>query len=102
MMRRSADVRWQQADLLLLLAAGGLSIFGIALVTSATWQYLDQPSLIRNTWFLKQAAFTLIGFIAMVGCASLHPRVIRELACPAYGLCLLMLTAVLLLGHGAA
>src|SRR5204862_3911956 len=98
-MHRGVSMRWQQVDLLLLLAALGLSVFGVALVTSATWQYMDHPSLMGNTWFLKQAAFTVMGFSAMVGCASLHPRIIRELAYPAYGICLLMLVAVLALGQ---
>src|SRR3954447_24278695 len=102
MMRRGTELRWQQADPLLLLSAAGLATFGVALVTSATWQYMDHPSLLGNTWFLKQAAFTFVGFCAMLGCAMLHPRLLRELAFPAYGVCLLLLVAVVVLGHGAA
>lgn len=98
---RTATIRWQQADPFLVLAALGLSVYGIVLVTSATWQYYDQPSLLGNSWFLKQALFTAVGFFAMMVCATLHPRTIRALAYPVYAAALVPLVAVLFLGHGS-
>jgi rod shape determining protein RodA len=100
-MMRTAPLRWQQADPVLVLAALGLSAYGILLVTSATWQYYDQPSLLGNSWFIKQALFSVVGFAAMVLCAMLHPRTLRTFAYPAYALALLPLVAVLFFGHGS-
>jgi len=94
-------LRWRQADVLLILTAGGLTALGIVLVTSATWQYFDQPSLLGNTWFVKQLAFAMLGWGAMVGCALIHPRLIRGFAYPVYGVSVAVLGAVLVLGHGS-
>jgi rod shape determining protein RodA len=100
-MMRTAPLRWQQADPLLVLAALGLSAYGILLVTSATWQYYDQPSLFGNAWFIKQALFTVVGFAAMVMCATIHPRSLRTFAYPIYVAALAPLVLVLFVGHGS-
>ena len=100
-MMRTATIRWQQADPFLVLAAMGLTAYGIVLVTSATWQYYDQPSLLGNTWFIRQALFTVVGFAGMVVCATLHPRSIRSFAYPVYAATLVPLVAVLFLGSGS-
>ncbi len=97
----SLRLRWQQADPLLLLATLGLTGLGVLLVTSATWKYPDQPSLSTNPWFIKQFAFAVIGLAVMAGCAAAQPAMLRVLAYPAYGLSLLGLVVVLIVGHGA-
>jgi rod shape determining protein RodA len=45
--------------------------------------------------------FALVGFVALLGCGLLHPRTIWAFAYPVYGASLLMLVAVLVLGHGS-
>jgi rod shape determining protein RodA len=94
-------LRWQQADRFLLLATLGLTALGVLLVTSATWKYPDQPSLMNNPWFIKQFAFALLGVAIMTFCAAMQPAVVCVLAYPVYALCLLGLVVVLVLGHGA-
>src|SRR5688572_5926067 len=93
-------LRWQHSDPWLLLATLAITGLGIALVTSATWKYPDQPSLAANSWFLKQAAFAAIGLVAMVACAAMRPGVLRMLAYPLYAGSLVFLVVVLLRGHG--
>lgn len=95
-------IRWRQADPVLIAAAVSLTAYGIVLVTSATWQYIDQPSLLANTWFLKQVGFAVVGIILMVACASVHPRVVSTFAYIFYVGSLLALATVLMLGHGSA
>ncbi|QNT79538.1 rod shape-determining protein RodA [Entomobacter blattae] len=41
----------------------------------------------------------VLGFIVMVGMAVLHPRILIKLAWPLYGLSLILLVAVLAMGH---
>lgn len=102
MIPQVAGVRWRQADMVLVVASVGLVALGAALVTSATWRYYDQPSLLGNTWFLKQLAFAFVGLVAMGICAAVHPRVIRAFAYGLYAVSLMALIAVLLLGRGSA
>lgn len=98
---RVSGVRWRQVDALLLAAALGLTVLGIILVTSATWHYYDQPSLLANTWFGKQLLFAVLGFGLLIGCAYVHPRVVWALAFPLYGLSIVGLAAVLFVGDGS-
>ncbi|MBM2809394.1 MAG: rod shape-determining protein RodA [Chloroflexi bacterium] len=95
-------IRWRQVDPVLIAAAVSLTFYGIVLVTSATWQYIDQPSLLTNTWFLKQVGFAIVGILLMVACASVHPRVVSTFAYIFYAGSLLALATVLVLGHGSA
>src|SRR5436190_9326435 len=99
---RLAGPRWRQADPILLVAGLALTGLGILLITSATWQYFDDPTLIANTWFIKQVFFAVVGVVAMVLCAWMNPRLVYVLAYPIYALSLLGLVAVLFLGHGSA
>lgn len=99
---RVAGVRWRQMDALLLAAALGLTALGIILVTSATWHYYDQPTLLANTWFTKQLLFAVLGFGLLMGCAYVHPQLVRTLAFPLYGLSIVGLAVVLFVGDGSA
>ena len=102
MSMRLAGPRWRQADPVMATAALGLTALGVLLVTSATWQYFEDPTLAANTWFIKQVLFAVAGIALMAVCATVNPRLLSVLAYPIYGLSLLGLVAVLLLGHGSA
>lgn len=99
---RPVGLRWRQADLLLAGSAVALTAYGVVLVASASWHYYVVPSLLSNSWFLKQTLFAGLGIGAMLFCASLHPRVIRAVSYPIYGCSLLALLAVLFIGRGSA
>ncbi len=92
-------VRLRQADPFLLLATVGLTALGVVLVGSSTRQYYDPPTLIGNSWFIKEILFVVVGSVALLCCAWLKPGVLRTLAYPIYGVSLLSLVAVLILGH---
>jgi rod shape determining protein RodA len=99
---RLAGPRWRQGDPIIVISAVGLTALGILLITSATWQYFEDPTLVGNTWFIKQVLFAVVGIALMIGCTTLHPKVLYAMAYPIYGLSILGLAAVLFLGHGSA
>ncbi len=94
------SIRWRQADLLILVAAIALTTFGVILVASATRRYYDPPTLIGNSWFTKELLFVVFGFTALAVAACVQPRLLRTFAYPIYGVSLLSLVSVLVLGHG--
>lgn len=102
MIQRRGGVRWKQADPFLLLSAIALTAFGVVLVTSATWQYSDRPSLATNPWFIKQSVFAGVGVIALLLGTVTHPRVLRAFASLIYVASMVALAAVLVVGHGSA
>ena len=99
---RRLGIRWQQLDFLLIGAGIVLTMLGVVLITSATWRYFEPPSLLSNTWFMKQSALALVGLVALFGAAAVHPRVLRSLAYPIYGVALASLVVVLFVGRGGA
>lgn len=101
MHHRGLSLRWSQADPLLLASTIALTVYGVLLVTSATWHYSNVPGLLNNTWFLRQLAFAVVGCGAMLVLAALHPRLLWSFAYLFYAVSLAGLIAVLLLGHGS-
>ena len=97
-----AELRWRQLDVVQILAALALAGIGVVLVTSATWQYFDHPTLLGNTWFLKQSGSVVVGLILLVVCASVNPQLVRSFAFPIYALSLVPLVVVLIIGSGVA
>lgn len=103
MMRlREDSLALRQSDVLLLVVALALASLGLMLVTSATWHYNENPTLISNMWTLRHVLFVVMGILAMVGIASIPPRVLQGLAYAAYVVSLLALVAVALLGKESA
>jgi len=98
---RAPGPRWQQTDPVLASACMALTALGLVLVASATWRYFEAPTLLGNTWFVKQAGFSLIGVALMALCSAAHPRLLHSLAYPIYGASLVALVAVLVIGHGS-
>jgi len=82
-----ADVNWGLV-LLITLCAGA----GIAMLYSVAGGHM-QP------WALSQTIKFLVGFLVMVGVATVDVRVWMSLAYPAYALALLLLVAVVAVGH---
>lgn len=97
----AAGIAWRQVDRVLLGCTLGLAGLGAVLVASATWHYVDQPSLWGNSWLARQVAFLGLGLAAMLVCASIRPRVFYALTFPLYGCALLALVAVAVVGRGS-
>src|SRR6266567_8724672 len=98
---RSLGTPWRQADLLLLVTTLALAGMGTILVISATWHYTEPPSIVHNPWLLKQVLFLFMGLGAMVFCATTRAAALKNLAFVFYGIALLILVAVALVGKGS-
>lgn len=98
MIRWAAASLSRQADPVLYLAAFALGGLGLVLVTSATWHYQVNPSLLNDVWTIRHFMFLTIGILAMIGLSLVSPRVLMGLAYPAYGVALIVLVAVALIG----
>ena len=101
-MRMPDGLTFRQSDPLLFVSALGLGILGLVLVTSATWHYTENPTLVTNVWTIRHLLFLIVGIAAMMSVASLPPRILRGLAYAAYAASLLALVAVALLGKQSA
>ncbi|MBI4213772.1 MAG: rod shape-determining protein RodA [Chloroflexi bacterium] len=99
---RGEGLSWKQSDPLLFIAALALGGLGLTLVTSATWRYMDSPSLLEDVWTVRHLAFLGVGILGMIGFASLPPRVYEALAYPVYAFSLATLVAVAILGKASA
>lgn len=99
---RLEGLSWRQSDPLLFVVALVLGFFGLALVTSATWHYMENPTLLGNIWTIKHAAFVVVGIFGMIACASILPRFFYGLSFVAYGFSLFSLGAVAILGKTSA
>src|SRR5207237_1019632 len=65
-------------------------------------QYYDPPTLIGNSWFIKEIVFVLLGFVALLICTLAQPSILRACAYPIYGASIVLLLAVAALGHGVS
>ena len=101
-MRTPDGLTLRQSDPLLFVSALSLGILGLVLVTSATWHYNENPTLVTNAWAIRHFLFLIVGIAAMLSIASLPPRILQGLAYAAYATSLLALVAVALLGKQSA
>ncbi len=91
---------WRRLDYPLLLAVGGLTVYGLMMVHSATCSPSCDRLLATSSWALRQALYALIGIGAMALATAIDYRAYRTFAYYGYGLCLMLLAAVLTLGRG--
>jgi rod shape determining protein RodA len=92
--------RWQQFDVVLLLAAVLLVSYGVAVIHSATCSP-DCSGLLRpSSWALRQIAYAVGGLVLLGAITLVDYRVFRALAYPALLFSLGCLALVLLLGRG--
>ena len=107
--------RWRQFDMVMVVTAVFIVLYGIAMIHSATcgsgcvtWSPGDEgkrhPTGIQffppSDFALRQAAFAPLGLALMLAVAAVDFRVIRALAYPTYGVSILFLGAVLVFGRG--
>lgn len=98
---RSEGLTWRQCDPMLFLVALTLGTLGLVLVTSATWHYSENSTLLSHAWTIRHFIFVIVGLGVMVGLTSLPPRILLGLAYVAYSLSLLTLLGVAFLGQGS-
>lgn len=94
--------RWRYADFLLLLLLFALLAYGLALVYSATFPSTNSQSVVFSSFVQKQAIYAAIGLLLMILVASIDYRIYHAAAYFLYAATLLLLVAVLVIGHGHA
>ena len=93
---------WRRLDYLLLLTLAGLAVYGVLMVHSATCPFPCEPFALYTSMGLRQALYVAVGVAAMIAAAAVHWRGYRTLAYWGYGLSLVLLAVVLVVGHGEA
>src|SRR5205823_6438243 len=92
--------RWRQFDLVLLLAAGTLVAYGVAVIDSATCGPPCARLLPPTSWAIRQGEYALAGLALLLAVTLIDYRVYRALAYPLFACGLLCLVLVLLVGRG--
>lgn len=92
-------VRRLVGDTGLVLAALGLSLFGVAMIYSAG--VLNVPSSVVTGAWQRQLVWLLLALLAFLASVRVPPRWVEWGALPAYVLTLILLAATLVVGTGA-
>ncbi len=95
-MQQTGKTRLELLDVGLIVAMLGLIGFGLASIYSATFGQQSGP-LAQN--FVRQVYWVGIGLVAFLITLSLNPKFFEASAYVFYGIVLLLLVAVLLVGH---
>jgi len=90
---------WRHFDFLLAGAAVCIGFIGCLMIYTATRDQLQVAGISPTYYAKKQAIFMLIGIAVMLGVAAIDYRRFGDWALAIYGFCLLMLMAVLVVGH---
>jgi rod shape determining protein RodA len=97
--RRPKRMLWQHFDPILAGAALLIGAFGCLMVYTATRDQLQAAGLSPTYYLKKQAVFMAAGVVVMLAVAAIDYRRYRDWAVAIYGLSLLMLMAVYVVGH---
>ncbi len=95
------ESRWQQFDLVIVLCAAALVVFGVAMIHSATCAPCTgvfPPS----DWAVRQGISASIGFVMLVLVSLIDYRFYKAYAYQILVLALLLLAVVLVIGRGGA
>jgi len=97
--RRHRALLWQHLDPILIGASLLIAAFGCLMVYTATRVELQAAGDSPTYYVKKQIIFMMIGAVVMVTVAAIDYRRFRDLALPIYGLSVVMLLAVYVVGH---
>lgn len=97
--RRQGPGVWRHLDIVLVGATILTSLFGCLMVYTATRDQLEAAGLSPTYYLKKQAIFVVIGIVVMGVVAAVDYRKFRDWAPAIYGLSILMLIAVFVVGH---
>src|SRR3970282_1545055 len=87
-------------DKWLLLTIAGLLAVGITMVLSTSYLYSQERFADGTYFFRKQLIAAAIGVAALIACALVPSATYRRLAYPLFGVALLVLVLVFVLGRG--
>ncbi|MHB1535042.1 MAG: rod shape-determining protein RodA [Acidimicrobiales bacterium] len=97
--RRSGPSVWRHFDPVLAVAAVLTSAFGALMIYTATRDQLQAAGISPQYYVKKQIIFVLLGIVVMVAVAAIDYRRYRDWAPALYGLSILLLLAVIAVGH---
>ena len=97
--RRPRLLLWRHMDFVLIGTALAIGAFGCLMVYTVTRDPLQVAGLSPLYYVKKQAIFMIAGLIVMFVVAAFDYRRFRDWAPAVYGLCILMLMAVYVVGH---
>lgn len=92
--------RWHSLDLVMLIVAGILVLYGLVLIHSATCPWPCDDLWPPTSWALRQGLYALLGISSLGALTLLDYRALRSVAYHLYGFGLLLLGLVLLFGRG--
>ena len=78
--RRTPAAPWRHVDLGLAVAAVGVACFGLLMIYSATRDKLRAQGVDPSFYLKRQAAFVVVGIVAMAVAASIDYRRLRDFA----------------------
>ncbi|MGH9055024.1 MAG: rod shape-determining protein RodA [Acidimicrobiales bacterium] len=96
--RRGPSV-WRHLDVVLVAAVILIALFGCLMVYTATRDQLEAAGLSPRYYVEKQAIYMVIGVVVMFVVAAIDYRRYRDWAPAIYGVTVLMLLAVYVVGH---
>ncbi len=97
--RRELPTAWRHFDPILMLAVLAIGAFGCLMVYTATRDQLEIAGLSPLYYVKKQAIFMVLGVGVMVVVSAIDYRRYRDWAAVIYGLSILMLLGVYVVGH---
>ena len=96
--RQDAGI-WRHLDVVLVAGSVLISLFGCLMVYTATRDGLEAAGLSPTYYVKKQAIFVVIGIGVMFAVAAIDYRKFRDWAPAIYGLSIVMLIGVFVVGH---
>jgi rod shape determining protein RodA len=97
--RRQQPVLWQHLDPILIVATLLIGAFGCLMVYTVTRDPLQAAGSDPHYYLKKQALFLVVGVVVMVAVTAIDYRRFRDWSPAIYGLSILMLMAVYVVGH---
>jgi rod shape determining protein RodA len=97
--RAQQPMLWRHLDVLMILVVLLIGAFGCLMVYTATRDQLEAAGLSPLYYVEKQAIFMVIGLVVMGLVAAVDYHRYRDWSAPIYGFSVLMLLAVLAVGH---
>lgn len=92
---------WRHLDVPLVLVTVAISAIGTLMVYSATRDSLQAQGQSPTEYLTKQAIFAVAGVVVMLVAAAIDYHRYRDFAAPIYAVTVIMLLAVMVVGHRA-
>lgn len=90
---------WRNFDVMMVLVAVALSVYGVAMIYSASLTGIEPDDRIWNTPFFRQAAWAVVGLVLLLLAAGVDYRIYHALARQLYVGALALLAVVVVLGE---